>query len=246
MWSNRQGWMVALVLALMVGCTPRPSDEQEVSIGFLRGLYRGYPLRIVEDYVVEGEVVSSDRYGAFSHQLFLQDSTGGVAFMIDDGALYATYSVGDRVRVWCRGLTLGGYGGSVRVGGGPDRDWQVSRLTPAEWSGVSRVVGHNPQVAVLRRTIATLGADDMARLVRIDVLRVVEAGQAWPEPRKESNVAVVDVAVPEDTLLVRIVGHRELEGVVLPDGEVSLMGVADYFGGRYQVQLASPDGFLER
>lgn len=235
-----------MVLLLLVGCSEPVADEQSVSIGYLRGLYGGYPRTLTEDYVIEGEVVSSDRYGAFLNQLVIQDPTGGISIMIDNPALHRSYSVGDLVRVWCRGLTLGGYGGSVRLGAGPERDWEVSRLGRAEWQRCSRVVGRREEVGSITRTIASLSADDMGRLVRVCGVRVIAAGELWPASGEALNVAVVDAASPTDTLLVRIVGHKELTDEVLPTGVVDVVGVADYFAGRYQLQLSSPMGFLEQ
>lgn len=235
-----------LLSALLWGCEVAQESEQRVSIGFLRGLYGGYPQLIGEEYVIGGEVVSSDRYGAFSGQLYIQDSTGGIAILIDHPRLHELYSVGDSVRVWCQGLTLGGYGGSVRLGGEAERDWQVSRLSMAEWESHSQELGPTASVALVERRIATLTAEDMGRRVVVRGVRLVAAGEPWPEKGTTANFAVVDDAQPSDTLFVRLTGHSDLQGVRLPSGVCDVCGVADYFAGDYQLTLLSPDGFLVR
>lgn len=241
MWSR--GLVIVAALCLMVGCDTHDYGEQRVSIAHLRAMYEGYPRLITEPLVIEGEVVSSDRYGAFPRQLVIQDPTGGVVILIDSPSLYATLSVGDVVRVWCEGLTLGGYGGSVRLGGAPERDWQVSRLTPVEWAEHSLWVGSHTSAECAVRSISTLGASDMGRYVRIEGVRVVGGGRPWPEEGVSENLEVVDLTTPTDTLLVRITGHEDLEGAVVPAGACSVRGVADYFAGDYQITLLSPEGF---
>lgn len=243
MWSRT---ILTLVCALLLGGCQSPLEEgRSVSIGYLRGLYDGYPRLITDDLVIEGEVVSSDRYGALPGQLVLQDATGGITVLIDASRLYKTFAMGDRVRVWCRGLTLGGYGGSVRLGGESERDWQVGHLSEAEWAEHSLWVSRGEGVEHTTRQISTLGPEDMGRYVRIPNVRVVCGGEPWPEEGVTESVAVVDHLLPSDTLQVRVTGHREIVERCLPDRVCTLWGVADYFAGDYQVTILSPDGFQE-
>lgn len=243
MW-NRWFNMVVCVL-LLVGCERPSGGSHEVSIGYLRGLYDGYPQLITDNLVVEGEVISSDRYGAYRYQLALQDTTGGVVVLIDNPTLYADYALGDSVRVECCGLTLGGYGGSVRLGGEPDGDWQVSRLAPQVWAEHSEWVGRSERVCYLERRIATLGPADMGRAVVVRGVRLATEEYDWPEEGVTRSVQVVDEKCPTDTLAVRISGHKSFVGVQLPKGVCDLQGVADYFAGDYQITLLSPNGFKE-
>lgn len=243
MWNRC--FNIAVCLLLLVGCERPESESREISIGYLRGLYDGYPQLITDNLVVEGEVISSDRYGAYRYQLALQDTTGGVVVLIDNPTLYEEYSIGDRVRVECCGLTLGGYGGSVRLGGEPDGDWQVSRLSLVEWAEHSERVGRQDTVCYLERRIATLGPGDMGRAVVVRGVRLATEEDDWPEDGETKSVQVVDQECPSDTLTVRISGHKLLVDVHIPKGVCDLRGVADYFAGDYQITLLSPRGFEE-
>lgn len=61
---------------------------------------------INEDVIISGIVVANDESGNFYKQLFIQDSTGAIQLLVDAYSLYASYPVGRRVYVKCKGLTL--------------------------------------------------------------------------------------------------------------------------------------------
>jgi hypothetical protein len=247
MWSRRAWGVILAAVVLVAGCGSFEEEPLErVSIGFLRAQYEGFPRLLSENSVIEGEVISSDRYGAFSHQLVIQDPTGGITISIDHPALHTLYAVGDSVSVSLRGLTLGGYGGGVRLGAEPEGDWEVGRLSLAEWREHCSFRGPTESVACRQRRVGTLAADDMGTLVVVEGVRVAEVGGVWPEANKVESVAVVDTQNPQDTLCLRLAGHREVGRIALPEGEVDVVGVVEYFGGNYQITLLSPDGFLER
>jgi hypothetical protein len=61
---------------------------------------------INEDVIISGIVVANDQSGNIYKQLFIQDSTGAMQILVDAYSLYASYPVGRRIFVKCKGLTL--------------------------------------------------------------------------------------------------------------------------------------------
>lgn len=61
---------------------------------------------INEDVIISGIVTANDQSGNFYKQLFIQDSTGAMQILVDAYSLYASYPVGRRIYVRCKGLTL--------------------------------------------------------------------------------------------------------------------------------------------
>ena len=51
-----------------------------------------------------------------SKQLFIQDSTGAIQLLVDASGLYASYPVGRKVFVKCKGLTISDYYGTMQLG----------------------------------------------------------------------------------------------------------------------------------
>ncbi len=241
--------LVALAV-VACGCSAGESGEevQRLTIRALKSLYQGYPVRITEQVAVEGVVVGTDRYDELYHQLILQDHTGGVVFSIDNASLYETYSVGDSLRVGCCGLTIGGYGHSVRVGDAPQGDgYQTSPIDWTLWCSLVEYCGVGREPKPERVEIGTIGPQHISTLVRLDGVRFVEAGESLADKGVAVSRHLVSATQtePTDTLVVRASGRSDFYDMLLPVGPCSVVGIAGYFHDDYQLIITSPDDIVE-
>ena len=70
-----------------------------------------------EHYVIEGRVVSDDRYSNIYKNLVIQCEDGtGLTFSVNNAELYKTYQYGQHVVIALTGLDLGYYRGLFQVG----------------------------------------------------------------------------------------------------------------------------------
>ena len=236
--SRASRWlMVALLATLSVGCSHPAEGPTTISIAYLRSLYDGYPRKIDQPIAIEGEVVSDDRYGNFYHTLVLQDSSAGIPIIIDHNVLHTLHPVGNRVRVNCFGLTLGSYGKSVRLGGESERDVEVGALDVGQWQRCATDLGPRLEVSPKTIEIAQIGAREIATLVSIEDVTIVEGGELWSDAAERRDIHIVDSRA--DTLIVRLSPYEELYGSRLPEGRVDVVGVVDYFVPRYQLVISS-------
>lgn len=67
------------------------------------------PVKITDDLVIEGIVISDDRAGNFYKSLVIQDETGGIEVRIDAVSLFLDYPRGSKVWVNCKGLYVDDY-----------------------------------------------------------------------------------------------------------------------------------------
>ena len=244
------GRLALVALAVVAcGCSAGESGEevQRLTIRALKSLYQGYPVRITEQVAVEGVVVGTDRYDELYHQLILQDHTGGVVFSIDNASLYETYSVGDSLRVGCCGLTLGGYGHSVRVGDAPQGDgYQTSPIDWTLWCSLVEHCGVGREPKPERVEIGAIGPQHISTLVRLDGVRFVEAGESLADKGVAVSRHLVSATQtePTDTLVVRASGRSDFYDMLLPVGPCSVVGIAGYFYDDYQLIITSPDDIV--
>lgn len=120
--------MIVLVLGGTISCKktfdspPYPSDNVNLVANMtIMGLktYHTIPGQIdtiSQDVVISGIVTANDQSGNFYKQLFIQDSTGAMQILVDASSLYATYPVGRRVYLKCKGLALSDYYGNMQLG----------------------------------------------------------------------------------------------------------------------------------
>lgn len=239
-------YVVLVVGVLLAGCEVSGGEGEEVlSIRRLTARYEGYPMTITESVVVEGEVISTDRSDEFYNRVIIQDDTGGVVFMVDCDTLHLIHTIGDRLRVECRGLTLGGYGGGVRLGVEGVEE-QVEALPLADWMWRCDNVGRSERLHITTAKIASLSAANLYTNVLLEGVRFVEAGEQWAERKESLSRHIVDPEQTTDTLVVRMSGYSEFWDARIPAGVCDVVGVVDYFGNNYQLLIASPDAVFVR
>lgn len=236
--------LVGALCLLLVGCNGAvvPSDGV-ISISQLRTLYDGYPRKVTQTLAVEGVVISSDRHGEFRHRVVIEDSSGGVVFMVGSESLYALHNIGDRLRVECGGLTIGSYGGSLRLGA-EGITHEVEPLSPARWKEHYRTVGVAESLPQHSLSLGELAPRYLSTRLLLGSVRFVEAGEEWAPMRRDTTRHLVDFATGGDTLAVRLSGSSLFADMTIPEGECTLFGVLDCFNDSYQLLLASPDDVL--
>lgn len=74
------------------------------------------PLEILGDYVIAGQVISSDESGNMYKEIYIQDETGAIDLKIGKSSLYSDYKLGQWLYVDCNGLTIGSYSGMPQLG----------------------------------------------------------------------------------------------------------------------------------
>ena len=95
-----------------------PNIVANTSIQALKALHTvagAYDI-ITSDLVISGVVVADDKSGNFYKQLYIQDSTGGLQILLDANSLYGSYPVGRRIYIYCKGLCISDYNGTMELG----------------------------------------------------------------------------------------------------------------------------------
>jgi DNA/RNA endonuclease YhcR with UshA esterase domain len=86
------------------------------TIAALKDMYVNAPVKIDDDIIIKGQVISSDVSGNVYRSIYIQDETGAIEVKIGKTSLYNDYKLGQWIYVKCSGLTLGAYNGMVQLG----------------------------------------------------------------------------------------------------------------------------------
>ena len=86
--------------------------EVNATIAQVKALYttHGKPVEITNDYIIKGEITTSDEDGNVYRELYIQDASGAICLKLGRSSSYDDYKVGQILYVKCKGLTIGEYG----------------------------------------------------------------------------------------------------------------------------------------
>lgn len=93
-----------------------------ITLSEVRGLYEGTIVEfgINHNYIVEGYVVSSDKYGNFKEKLIIQDAienpTAGIQILVENDAIFENYTIGDKIFVKLNKLYMTENDGVLTIG----------------------------------------------------------------------------------------------------------------------------------
>lgn len=91
--------------------------KPNITIKDLKALYtNGTPLHIESDYIIGGQITTSDQAGNVYRSFYIQDNTGGIEIKVGRTGLYNDYKLGQWIYVKLDGLTLGAYEGMLQIG----------------------------------------------------------------------------------------------------------------------------------
>lgn len=125
------------------GSPEEPADEVLVNydsrvthtIAEFKALYTTpkTPVKIEDNIWIKGQVISSDRTGNIYRELYIQDATGVLDIKVGRSSMYSDYHLGQWIYVYCTGLTLGEYEGTLQLGvqsdtSGPNADYEVAYI----------------------------------------------------------------------------------------------------------------------
>ncbi len=241
------------VLLLCMGCHESSSLDfaeedpvsQHLSIAHLRSLCRGDYHPITEACWIEGTVVANDLYEEFPKTLILNDETGGIEIPIDELRLYRRFEIGSRLRVYCHGLALGNYGGSIQLGTPPTGSYAVDRIPLEE---IDRYLHRQAEAGDVYPTLLSFSTiqprhtDCYVRFERVSFAaeevgrRLCERDPATGELQTTERHLVNEA---NDTLHLRIVAECHYATEPIPAGTGSVNGILEYFNGNRSLRIVN-------
>lgn len=202
----------------------------------------GYEL-FTEDIIIEGVVVANDETGNVYKQIVINDKTGAIIISIDDVGLYANLPIGQRVRISCKDLYIGGYGSLAQIGtkyyNTSYSEYQIGRMPKNIFTEHVRLIG-KPDATQPEMTPTEITADFLKNKTNKDlmpmyaILKNVSFKEAdgsrlyAPESEQisETNTAVErNVYVGGEKIIFRLSTYADFANEVIPTGNFDITGV---------------------
>ena len=203
--------------------------------------------QLTDSIIIEGVVVANDESGNVYKQIIINDETGAFVIGINDVGLYAAMPIGQRVRIDCKDLYIGGYGKMGQIGS--LYNGSIGRMSKSLMAKHVRIVGtpDATQVEMVPELIdtdyfTTANMEQLAKYVRLEGVEITEANgtELWaPEELQYNNVVERHIKMGNTNLVLRMSTYADFANEAIPDGELNINGVLTRFNNYWQFVISS-------
>ena len=237
---------IVLALAVLIGLRCRvpartgpPAPAANATLADLKEFYREGETNVVTPpYVVHATVTASSSDGNYDGVLVLRDATGGLELSFSKSWALRSVRPGTPIALEAHGLTVGGFGGVVRLGSRRS-DGRFAALPDTALDRRLTVVGR--PVAPVPEDVAAyaLGPRHYSRLVRVCGVQVANADTSgtFASELAARNVRLEDCAGSGFTL--RTSAGAGFAKAPLPTGRGCVTGIASAYRGEVQLRVRS-------
>ncbi|MGO3182871.1 MAG: DUF5689 domain-containing protein [Aequorivita sp.] len=235
-----------------------PNVDVNTNITAVKSIYRGYEPKIIEAgdgsnraLYLEAYVVSSDETGNFYKSLVIQDTpenpTAGIAISTEATNLYTKYEPGRKIYFRVDGLYIGEYAALPSIGI-LDGD-EIGRMNIEDFD--SRILRSMENVEIIPRLVEVAevndrntNADFLNTLVRFENIQFPDGLAGVAHYGNPSNTYSVNRQLEdcdEETITLRTSGFSDFKGLLLPEGNGSLIAVLSRFNNDTQLFIRDID-----
>ncbi|MBK9272188.1 MAG: hypothetical protein IPM48_11390 [Saprospiraceae bacterium] len=243
--------LIIPVLAI-VSCQIQDFDEPPVkthtipfaansSIAHLKSLHvPGQFVDIAEDLKIIATVIADDLSGNFYKTLVVQDSTAGIEIKINRTGLHATFPVGSKIGIKCKGLTISDYAGLIQLGQGNYLDGNNKRLGSIEDVLSDSVLFSGPRgnfIIPAVKTIQSISTFDMSTLIQLNDMEFsrISLGATYANATNQTTVNHILEDCSGNNLILRTSGFANFANVLIPELNGSITGVLGRFNQDLQL-----------
>ena len=204
--------------------------------------------QVFEKTIIEGVVVANDESGNVYKKFVINDATGAIIVGVNDVGLYATLPKGQRVRILCDNLYVGGYGKLAQIG--TLYNGSVRRMNKYLFPKHIRLIGKpdttqaEMEPLVIDESFFTEeNKDKLSRYVRLENVTINEADgtMTWaPEELKNSsNIVERHIRIGNTDIILRMSTYADFAKEVIPSGTLNINGVLTRYNNYWQFMISS-------
>ncbi len=214
------------------------------SIAALKSLYKGGSQRIGETVYIVGSITANDIFGEYGDRLIVEDDSGAIEICVDLEGDLSAYGIGTLITLYCSDLWLGGYGGTIVLGGEPSSDSVVETLSADEFGRKLLSANYDNEP----RTPTSLTIDEIT--TRHISCYIMLSGLLFSDIEGDGSFCTYDDELGRrvtTTHLMCDADGRQISLYVpstviyadesLPNGSLQLYGILSSYGGNYSITL---------
>jgi hypothetical protein len=204
---------------------------------------------ITDDIVIAGIVTADDRGGNFYKQIMIQDSTAGIALLIERSGLYNDFPVGRKIYVRCKGLVMSAYGGFKQLGYSFDETKNIVGIPSSLITSVIAKANYPNPLPIKHVTLfdlkstANINSDAMmGSLVVLDSNMQFVESQAGPTYAQAPTFSsgtdrFLEQCFNASTIVLRTSGYCKFAGEPWPKGRGSMAAIYSRYNNTAQLLI---------
>ncbi len=205
-------------------------------------------VKIEEDKIIEGVVISSDEQGNFYKTLVIQETKDGaklrgIQIAVNVKDLYKTYPVGQKVFVKCKGLLVADNYGVAKLGGNTYKDDKGKERLGGIEEGVlaTTIIKNGEPMEVTPKVvkITDLTNDLLSCLVKFEEVQFTDADKdkTYGEDKGYAVREITDKA--KNIVAMSTSSFAKFAKEKLPQGSGSIVSVLNTFSKKFQLNIRS-------
>jgi hypothetical protein len=205
------------------------------------------PKLITEDKVITAIVTADDRGGSFYKQLMIQDSSSGIALLIEKAGLFNEFPVGRKIYVNCKGLYVGEYGNFKQIGYAIDERGGLAGIPPALISKFIVKANYPNAVPIKSYTLFDLKQVANQEAVIGTLIKIDSNAQftdanigltyALPATIQSFSERTIEQCGASTTMIISTSGYVRFQNELLPTGRGTITAILSTYKGTPQLIL---------
>jgi hypothetical protein len=216
-----------------------PDIEVNCTVAQLLARYPGSSFYINEDLVVKAIVTADDKSGNFYKQIIIQDSTAGIALLLEGSNIFTDYPIGRRVFIKLKGLHLVQYRGLFQLAASIAPDGSFNGIPTALYDRFILKGTYFHEVAPKVVSISQLNSSYQNQLIQLNNVEFQssDAGQPFADAFNKQSVSRVIKNCTGGSIETYNSGYANFANHLTPTGNGTLVAIYSVYNTDGQLLL---------
>jgi len=226
---------------------PVGGKDPDIAVNFfidaLKARYTGTtPYYINEDLVISAIVTADDKSGNFYKQIIIQDTTGGIALLLEGSNIYNDYPIGRRIFIKLKGLYLTEYRGVYQIAAAILPDGSTNGIPTALYDKFILKGSYFHYVEPKVLTISQLNPNYQNMLIELQGVEfeTADAGKPFADGYAKSSLSRTIKNCTGTTIETYNSGYALWANNLTPTGRGSLVAIYSQYNTTGQLLIRDP------
>ena len=225
---------------------PTGGKDPDIAVNFfidsLKSRYTGAPTLISEDLVISAIVTADDKSGNFYKQIIIQDTSGGIALLLEGSNAFNDYPIGRRIFIKLRGLYITQYKGLYQIASSILPDGSTDGIPLALYDKFILKGSYFHPVTPKVVTISQLNASYQNQLIELRGVEFAngDAGQPFANGFTKTSLSRTVKNCTGGTLETYNSGYSLFANQLTPAGKGTMVAIYSVYNTTGQLLIRDP------